>query len=120
MVVPSAPAEDSAPEVRSPRSRMGSMRSTRYICVCFCLALAGSMWTFHVPLRSQQVGEKVDDKKPDEEKVDDKKPAGPALDKLDEDYLRRANLETDGPSLVKFFQKRTLPEKDRPELERLV
>ncbi len=56
-------------------------------------------------------------------KDDEKKPAEkttPKIDKLDQDILSRAKLPTDGPALLAFFKKRVLPEKERPEVERIV
>ena len=38
----------------------------------------------------------------------------------DEEILHRTELPTDGKALLKFFQKRILPESDRPALERLI
>ena len=57
--------------------------------------------------------------KDDDKKTPEKKPP-PKIEPLDEDILRRAKLKPDGDALLEFFQKRILPEKDRPEIERLV
>lgn len=57
---------------------------------------------------------KDDDKKPPEKKT------SPKIDQLDEAILRRAKISTNGSALLDFFTKRILPEKERPEIERLV
>ena len=52
--------------------------------------------------------------------TDDKKKPDLTIDKRDAAILRNAKLSTDAETLHDFLKKRTLPEKDRPELERLV
>lgn len=49
-----------------------------------------------------------------EKKIDNRDEA------LDEEILRRAELSTEGDALIRFFQKRTLPDSERPAIERLV
>src|SRR5687767_4282076 len=44
----------------------------------------------------------------------------PKIDKLDDEILRRAKISADASALLEFFRKRTLPEEERPEIERLV
>jgi hypothetical protein len=66
-----------------------------------------------------QAPPKTDEKNPVEKNAEEKK-TDSKFDKLDEEVLRRAKLSTDGAALVDFLKKRILPEKDRPEVERLV
>lgn len=56
---------------------------------------------------------------PNHTKAADKKPDS-KVDKFDEEILRRAKLSTEPDVLLDFLKKRTLPEKDRPDIERLV
>ncbi len=85
------------------------MRSSRVLPACVFFALAVTLLTQNASSLAQ----------PDDKKLPEKPPE-PALDKLDEDYLRRADVATDGPALVAFLKKRTLPEIERPGIERLV
>jgi hypothetical protein len=62
---------------------------------------------------------KADEKKVDDQKKGEKKP-GPKIDPLDEAVLRRAKLSTDAKALLDFLNKRALPEKERPDIERLI
>src|SRR6516225_3770222 len=66
-----------------------------------------------------QAPPKTDVKKPVEKNAEEKK-TDAKFDKLDEEILRRTKLSTDGAALVDFLKKRILPEKDRPDVERLV
>jgi hypothetical protein len=66
-----------------------------------------------------QAPPKTDEKKPVEKNAEEKK-TDSKFDKLDGEILRRAKLSTDGAVLVDFLKKRILPEKDRPDVERLV
>jgi hypothetical protein len=58
-------------------------------------------------------------KQDDAKKEPEKNPA-PQPDPADEEILRKADIATDGPKLLEFLKKRTLPESERPELLRLV
>ena len=56
----------------------------------------------------------------DTSQADTEKKQPPKIDKLDEEILRRAKVALYASALLEFFRKRTLPEEDRPEVERLV
>ncbi len=73
---------------------------------CFILAIATTLVA-------------SDDRLPTSAQEKDKKPEL-KIDKLDEQILIRAKLTTDGDALIDFFKKRILPEKDRPDIVRLV
>ena len=62
---------------------------------------------------------KIDEKKGEEQK-EEKKKEGPKVDPYDESVLRHANLSTDSKTLLEYLNRRILPEKERPEIERLI
>jgi hypothetical protein len=66
-----------------------------------------------------QAPPKTDEKQAIEKNAGGKKSES-KVDRLDEEILRRAKLSTDGAVLVDFLKKRILPEKGRPDIERLV
>src|ERR1019366_9413040 len=55
-----------------------------------------------------------------EQTKDDAKKAEVLVESPDEEILGRANVPTAADGLVEFLKKRTLPDADRPEIERLV
>jgi HEAT repeat protein len=94
---------------------------------CFFI-LAGSLMIAATHLidgdRSRIAVDAKEPAKPEVKKDLDKKApqkkTRPSAEKLDEEILRRAKLAPDGAALIAFLKKRMLPEKDRPELERLI
>jgi hypothetical protein len=90
------------------------MRLLRLISTGCVLALLGVLSAAHFSEQS-----KGESKKDEDKKVEPKKP-DTSVDKIDEEILRRAELTTDGDVLVQFLKKRTLPESERPAIERNV
>jgi PQQ-like domain/HEAT repeats len=73
--------------------------------------------------RTPTFAEAKEPTKDEEKKVDqkkDEKKTGPKIDPFDDAVLRHANLSTDPKSLLEFLNKRILPEKERPAIERLI
>ena len=86
------------------------MRFFQRIALITVLTVTMTAWVNRNPLPAQ----------PKQTPDDPKKISEPKFDKLDEEILQRAKLTADAPALLDFLRKRTLPEKERPEIERLV
>ena len=93
------------------------MRVFGILLLAFCLA--GTTALLIDGNRAPALAEAQELPKADEKKKDEKKTL-PKFDPLDEEILRRANLSTDSKALLGFLHKRSLPEKERPEIERLI
>lgn len=85
------------------------MLASRCLLSGFFLALLVALSAAHFQAPEKGEAKKGDDKKNE-----------PGIDKIDEEILRRAKLSTEGDALVEFLRKRTLPESERPAIERLV
>lgn len=91
------------------------MRFSFFLPVALAFFLA-TMFTGGVPLSAQP----ETDQPKDADKKEPPKNTDDGIDKSDAQILRRANLASDADSLLAFFRKRALPEKDRPALEQTV
>src|SRR5437762_2543180 len=102
-------------------SRIDPMRLCLFALFALTIVATTVLTAYHSSPAQAQLKEKDKDKDKDkDEKQPPEKKASPKFDKLDEEILARGKLTPDAASLLEFLKKRTLSEKERPELEKQV